>query len=319
MQHQSTTAGARLLTLALITGVLLGLPVPFIAHAQQADNLLANPGFEPFVTPEGQYDYPLFRTDEGGGHIAEGWSPWWYNDEGAAYAAPEYDIAPISRDPFRVHSGNAAQQIFRPSVLWAAGVYQRVRVPANASLRFTIYGHAWATFCQPLRDGGSDCGDSHDSYYGLGVNPPTMKIGIDPTGGTHWASPTIMWSQDYRIYDHYEQLVVDAQAQGEYVTVFTYTTFMWPAAVNNVYWDDAALTVNNGGDSATPSGLALEANTTVNVRTGPGLTHAVIGQIRPGAFYAVLGQSGDWYRIDFDGRVGYVYGPLTAVSTVGGA
>jgi hypothetical protein len=314
MQRQSTIMWARLSALTLIVGVLVSLSGPLAAYAQQMDNLLTNPGFEPFVTPEGQYDYPLYRTDEGGGHIAEGWSPWWYNDEGAAYAAPEYDIAPISRDPFRVHSGNAAQQIFRPSVLWAAGVYQRVRVPANADLRFTIYGHAWATFCQPLDGGGSDCGDSHDSYYGLGVNPPTMKIGIDPTGGTFWASPNIVWSQDYRIYDHYEQLLVNARAQGEYVTVFTYTTFMWPAAVNNVYWDDAALVVNNGGSSGAPSGQALEANTTVNVRTGPGLNHTIIGQIRPGAFYSVLGQTGDWYQIDFYGRVGYVYGSLTTVT-----
>jgi hypothetical protein len=315
MQRQSTIIWARLLALTFIVGVLASLPGPPAAYAQQADNLLVNPGFEPFVTPEGQYDYPLYRTDEGGGHIAEGWSPWWYNDEGAAYAAPEYDIAPISRDPFRVHSGNAAQQIFRPSVLWAAGVYQRVRVPANASLRFTIYGHAWATFCKPLDGGGSDCGDSHDSTYGLGVNPPTMKVGIDPTGGTFWASPNIVWSQDYRIYDHYEQLLVDARAQGEYVTVFTYTTFMWPAAVNNVYWDDAALVANNGGTTGTPTGLTLEANTTVNVRTGPGLTHAIIGQIRPGTLYGVRGQSGGWNMIDFNGRVGYVYGPLTTITS----
>jgi hypothetical protein len=313
MQRQSTIMWARLSALTLVVGVLASLSGPSAVYAQQTDNLLTNPGFEPFVTPEGQYDYPLYRTDEGGGHIAEGWSPWWYNDEGAAYAAPEYDIAPISRDPFRVHSGNAAQQIFRPSVLWVAGVYQRVRVPANADLRFTIYGHAWATFCKPLDGGGSDCGDSHDSYYGLGVNPPTMKIGIDPTGGTFWASPNIVWSQDYRIYDHYEQLLVDAHAQGEYVTVFTYTTFMWPAAVNNVYWDDAALIINNGGSSATPTGQVLEANTTVNVRTGPSLNHAIIGQIRPGAFYAMRGQSGAWNMIDFNGRMGYVYGPLTTV------
>ena len=150
MWHQSIVRRARLLALALLIAVLASTSGPPAIHAQQRENLLTNPGFEPFVTPEGQYDYPLYRTDEGGGHIAEGWSPWWYNDEGAAYAAPEYDIAPISRDPFRVRSGEAAQQIFRPWVLWAAGVYQQVQVPANADLRFTIYGHAWASFCRPL-------------------------------------------------------------------------------------------------------------------------------------------------------------------------
>jgi uncharacterized protein YraI len=315
----------RLAALALALGAAAVLIGPRLVQAsadQQAANLLINGGFEPFVTADGKYDYPIYSTPEGGGHVAEGWTPWWYNDPGPTYSVPEYDIAPIYRDAWRVRSGNAAQQIFRPSVMWLAGVYQRVSVPTNANLQFTIYGHAWAGFCQPVGDGGSDCGDNHNSHYGLGANPTVMKIGIDPYGGTDWSSPSIVWSQDYNIHDYYQQLAVTARAQGGFVTVFTYTTFAYPAVINNVYWDDAALVVSSGAaappttvpPSGAPTGLVLEATTTLNVRTGPGTSNAVIGQIRPGARYTVLGQSGEWYNINFNGQSGYVYGPLTTVT-----
>ena len=331
LQLRLPSVGRRLFVLILIVSVLVSLLGPGAVYAQpaeQAGNLLTNPGFEPFTTPAGQYDYPLVVTDQGGGHVAEGWSPWWYwhpvqGDIFQSYVAPEFDIAPISRDPFRVRTGNAAQQIFRPSTMWKAGVYQTVTVPNNAQLQFSIYGHAWAGFCRRVEGGGPECGDNHDSYYGEGANPAFMRVGIDPYGGTDWTSPNIVWSQDYNIHDHFEQLVVTAQARGSQVTVYTYTTFVYPAVINNVYWDDAALVVTTGAAPASPSsaptsdlgGLVLEANGAVNVRTGPGTNNAILGQIQPGTRYAVQGQSGDWYRIGFAGQSGYVYGPLTTVTS----
>jgi uncharacterized protein YraI len=324
MHDKSSMTGLRLFAAVLILGALAGVVGPRAASAHsnaQTADLLANPGFEPFTTEDGKYDYPLFVTPEGGGHIAEGWSAWWYNDEGPTYSAPEYDIAPIYRDPYRVHSGNAAQHIFRPSTLWMAGIYQRVAVPANANLQFTIWGHAWASFCRANPHAGEVgepdvlC-DPRNSYEDA-VNPATMKVGIDPTGGTDWASPNVVWSQDYAIYDVYQQLTVSARARGSAVTVFTFTTFVFAAPVNNVYWDDAALVVSGGTSPApgAPTGQVLEANTVVNVRAGPSTSYGILGQIRPGARYTVLGQSGGWYRIDFNGQTGYVYGPLTTVTT----
>src|SRR5574341_58585 len=318
----------QLIALALVVGAAAVLLGPQIAQAhlnQQGANLLVNGGFEPFVTADGKFDYPIYSTPEGGGHVAEGWTPWWYNAPGATYSVPEFDIAPIYRDAWRVHGGNASQQIFRPSVMWLAGVYQRVAVPANAPLQFTIYGHAWSGFCKPVEGGGPECGDNHDSNYGLGANRTTMKIGIDPYGGTDWTSPNIVWSQDYNIHDTFQQLVVNARAQGGYVTVYTYTTFEWPAVINNVYWDDAALVATNGAaappaappptvpPSGAPTGLVLEATTTLNVRSGPGTGYSIIGRIYPGAVYLIVGQQADWYQIDYNGQPGWVYGPYVVV------
>jgi LysM repeat protein len=225
------------------------------APAAQSGELLTNPGLEAFMTADGKFDYPVIQTTDGGGHVAEGWLPWWYNDAGVDYSVPEYDIAPITRDPYRVRSGNAAQQLFRPSVLWQAGIYQTVTVPTNANLQFSIWGHAWASFCRQNpkagKEGEPDVLCNSRNSHEDNANPGTMRIGIDPTGGTDWTSSNVVWSPDTIFYDNFGQLVVTAQAKSSTVTVFTYTTFVYPAPINNVYWDDASLIVAGQGSGGT--------------------------------------------------------------------
>lgn len=198
-----------------------------------AGNLLANGGFEE--------PYYRIATEEGGGAIAEGWEAWWFNDVGDDYSVPEFEIAPDFRDEFRIHSGLASQQIFRPATLWLAGVYQTVEVPAGEQLRFTAYGHAWSTFC--VRQNDEDICDPRDSNYGQSGNPMYMKIGIDPTGGTDGLADSIVWSEELIAWDNFVQFSVEAVAQNSSVTVFTWSTPEFPATVNNVYWDEAELVI----------------------------------------------------------------------------
>lgn len=209
---------------------------PEATVAAREGNLLVNGGFEE----------PYFRvtTIEGGGAIAEGWEPWWFNDEGDEYSVPEFEIAPDYRDEFRIFSGQAAQQIFRPATLWLAGVYQTVEVPEGSLLRFTIHGHTWSTFC--VRQNDEDICDPRDSNYGDSGNPMYMKIGIDPTGGTDGLADSIIWSTERIAWDNYVQFTVEAVSESTTVTVFTWSTPEFPATVNNVYWDDAELVILPG-------------------------------------------------------------------------
>lgn len=66
------------------------------------------------------------------------------------------------------------------------------------------------------------------------------------------------------------------------------------------------ITVSESGPSASPTGQSIEAYWIVNVRTGPGTNYDVIGQIRHGTLYPVIGESGDWWIINFNGQTGYV-------------
>lgn len=227
------------LILFSLIGVGLGLAFgpasqPVSAQpAEQEQNLLLNPSFEQPFVPD--------QRGDGGGFVAHGWGAWWYNDEGDEYDGPEFKQAKLADDPYRVRSGENAQQYFRAWALHIAGVYQGVSVPANSRVRFTIYGHAWSSWCDTSSN--DVICDARDSSYGGGINPIAMKIGIDPTAGVDPFSPNIVWSEARGVYDNYEIFSVEATAQGDSVTVFTYSSPEWPAAVINVYWDDATLVV----------------------------------------------------------------------------
>ncbi len=55
-----------------------------------------------------------------------------------------------------------------------------------------------------------------------------------------------------------------------------------------------------------PTSAAVTTRTVVNVRTGAGTTFDVIGKAPAGSSYALLGQEGDWYKIDFNGAQAFV-------------
>jgi hypothetical protein len=81
-----------------------------------------------------------------------------------------------------------------------------------------------------------------------------MRIGIDPAGGTNPYSPGIVWSEYKQPFDVYQQFSVQAQAQGDLVTVFTFSApSVNPSSPDfgfkhtDMYWDDASLTVVGAG------------------------------------------------------------------------
>jgi hypothetical protein len=165
--------------------------------------------------------------------VAPDWTPWWRGqaegDEGWKYRMPEYK--PAAPHDERIHSGGNAQQLFTFHGTHEAGIYQKVNnVPAGSRVRFTIHGHAWA-------------GDGDDPDKSKGGGPMRMKVGIDPTGGTNAWSSSIVWSGEQNPLDTWALFAIEAVAQGSSVTVFTFSAPPWPTKHNDVYWDDAALTV----------------------------------------------------------------------------
>ena len=58
----------------------------------------------------------------------------------------------------------------------------------------------------------------------------------------------------------------------------------------------------------------VNCTTGVNVRSGPGTTYAVLGSAPKGAKYTVTGQSGSWYKINFNGKTGYISSVYLSVS-----
>ncbi|MGL5152465.1 MAG: SH3 domain-containing protein [Clostridium sp.] len=62
---------------------------------------------------------------------------------------------------------------------------------------------------------------------------------------------------------------------------------------------------SSGGGSTNREGI-VQVSSALNVRSGAGTNHSVIGSLRKGQSVTITGESGDWYKINFNGQSGYV-------------
>ena len=211
--------------LAVAAIVLATLPVRSIHAAPAAQqNLLQNPSFDGSFTQFAHFSTAI---------VADKWLPWWReqggDDEAWKNRMPEYKPAAPYQN--RIHSGGNAQQYFTYYGTHIGGIYQTAGgIAPGSRLRFTIWGQAWA-------------GGGNDPDKSEGGGPMHMRIGIDPTGGTNpWAS-SVVWSGEQNPLDQWSSFSVEAVARANQATVFTWSTPDYPTQHNDVYWDDASLTV----------------------------------------------------------------------------
>ncbi|MFT7585681.1 MAG: LysM repeat protein [Cellvibrionaceae bacterium] len=282
-----------LLTL-LIVALTLIIGTGSTANAQET-NLLSDPGFEgAFSGFVPIFEYQQEQCKVAGvcntAQIPRSWTPWWTpqvkSDEDWENRMPEYKpVCPYAPCPWpeRLAGGQQALQYFTFWGSHQAGFYQNVTVPVNATLKFSAFGQAWST-----------SGDSPTSKDPTAVN---MRIGIDPTGGVNPYSPTIIWSGLANPYDAYIPFEVVAQAQGDKVTVFTWSNPTQARKHNDIYWDETALVTTDGSTvSTTTVDPVTGAVSTVAPAVDPNVRFAPAGPTpMPDAegVIAVLVETGD--------------------------
>ena len=67
-----------------------------------------------------------------------------------------------------------------------------------------------------------------------------------------------------------------------------------------------AVWTTNRETTPTPRGTVVNCTSGVSVRSGPGTNYPLVGFAPKGTTYLLTGQSGAWYKISFDGKVGYI-------------
>jgi hypothetical protein len=192
--------------------------------------------------------------------MAPHWTPWWRShnedDPPTIIRMPEWKPAdPQFTDPPRVRTGAAAQQYFTFFSTHEAGFLQQVTVTAGTEYCFEIWGHSWSA------------NDDDDAYSGPQDGFLNQKVGVDPTGGTDWTSPNIIWGAERRQYDVFGSFAVTATAQAQQITVFVYSQPLYPVKHNDVYWDDAALYARRPAISIGPPGGYTFLTTVAESRT----------------------------------------------------
>ncbi|MFN8560539.1 MAG: LysM peptidoglycan-binding domain-containing protein [Anaerolineae bacterium] len=220
----------RLAMIAALLSVIGGL-IPAQRAAAQDTSLLRDGGFEGQYTNRGRADL----------NIPTDWSIWigesphtedWMNLPPVVFPHNGPDPAP--------HSGARSLNLNKGYATFTAAVYQQVSVPDGSN----VMASAWAFLrtCK-IPDGADTCTSSADSNA-------FTRIGIDPNGGTNPFDVDVVWGTNAAPHESWQQMTVSATATGGTATLFLYSTQQWPAEVNNVYWDDAALSVGGSGGVA---------------------------------------------------------------------
>jgi hypothetical protein len=221
-------------------------------------NLLENPSFEGdypvyIMAPPGHPDCQTWSPDEPNQYcervkLADSWHPYWLDtprNEPWDNIQPEYVPSFPAEIPSRVRSGEKSQHYFSFWSTHEAGVYQQVEVIPNGEYCFSVWGQAWSA--RETLPGFISDPDDHGELY--------QRVGIDPTGGTDWGSPNVIWGEQRMQYDLFGLFTVSAVATAETITVFTWSRPNIPVKHNDVYWDDAMLTLAQY-NGVTPSSLA---------------------------------------------------------------
>lgn len=212
--------------LCLVAVIVLGAtPV----HAQ---NLLVNPGLEgldDFPIPPGScaqpgnwyWAYQCIPEIE----PPTWWFPFWDDGPSAVdpqtnYRRPEFRVYGWPDGPHYAHEGSKYLVFFGFYGAIDAGIYQQVQnVSPGQPYEFSFQAFAWSN-CLDGKEG-----DSGDGCHDFPDDQAVFKAGIDPTGGTDFTSPNIVWSEGDSIYDAYQRVAVTANAQSTTLTVFVRCTF----------------------------------------------------------------------------------------------
>jgi hypothetical protein len=224
----SKTHFLRRLAIAAVLTLPLWCTAPSAAEPLAQDvcsgNVLVNPGFEEGFSERGAGEVS----------VANGWFPWWQDGPGqdkGYYRRPEYKPEDASRyGRRRVRSGNFAQKFFNTFSTHNAGILQQVQVPVDSILTLSAWVQAWSS-------------QYHDPDTVKDPGNYRVYIGIDPTGGTDWSSPNVVWSEPAIQYNTWINLQLQAKAKAGTITVFLRGQPEFRTQFNDSYWDDICLTV----------------------------------------------------------------------------
>lgn len=234
--------------------LLLILAFASVTQAQDTTNLLTNPGMEEAgfgaYTGRGRPDL----------NIPVGWNIWisdgprdadkpWQNRADKTFAFPHRGPDPNPKGGVMALNVSAG---FHTST---NAVFQQVNVTEDANVQASVW--AWVHTCTLPRD--EDGRPRVPTCQSSPASEASVRIGIDPNGGTNPLDGDIVWSASSAPHDQWLQISVSATTTGTQATVFLWYTSRWASDLNNVYWDDA--TFSGGGAGGSAPGAATAAPT----------------------------------------------------------
>jgi hypothetical protein len=229
--------------------------------------------------------------------VPNGWSAWWrspnadqadpdYFNSFPAYCpdksttppncvpwhAPDFqDTAhdPQQSGPDRLVGGDNSQKYSSFAAVYEAGLFQTVSgVTPGQALRFSVYLEAWSSL-------------ENDPSISNGQASMNLRAGIDPTGGSNPFGANVIWSAAADSFDRFSVFSIEVPAQADHVTVFTYARPALAVPHNDVYVDEASLSVLGAGATSTIEITGTPETATPTVTSTPTRTPTPTATPRP--------------------------------------
>jgi LysM repeat protein len=251
--HRVVSVIKKPLEWTLVAVVVAGLRSPDRVAIAQEPNLLSN----------GSLETPYYAQGSPSLTVPQGWELW--IGAGAPNSLPNKDRA-------QVLDGAVSWNVNQPGVAFTAVGYQQVSdVAVGEALQATAYG--WVFTCN---DAASACTITDPPYRRSDAAAgASLKVGLDPQGGTDPFSPEVRWSAAVAPYDQWVAMSVSTTAQNTTVTVFLYMAQTTGLALNNVYWDKASLVRSTGTPGTEPTGAGVPFVVPQGVRPDGSIVHVV--------------------------------------------
>ncbi|MFZ5917676.1 MAG: LysM peptidoglycan-binding domain-containing protein [Chloroflexota bacterium] len=259
------------LSLCLLA-LVVGAPVRVSAQ-QPGNNLLVNGDFEAGYGQSWPFQDGIAEVQ-----VAPGWRAFYVDiappgtvapnycngDAQCAWGRPEFRGTSTAEFIYRVRSGNLSQKYFSWNRQHEAGLMQQVSgIQPGTRLRFEVYMQTWS--CMP----GEQWNECPTTPYSYLASPMHTQVGIDPSGGMNPWAASVVWAAEQSAYDAWVLFAVEATAQSDKVTVFTYSRADWsdgiPRIANDVYIDDASLVAVSSPPPPTPTSPPAQPEAVVAV------------------------------------------------------
>ncbi|GAB4571080.1 MAG: hypothetical protein Kow0077_06770 [Anaerolineae bacterium] len=190
-----------------------------------------------------------------------------------------------------IYSGSGSFDAYKGWATYNISLYQTVSgIQPGSTLRLSAFGRMWSCDSDPEQPT-DDCITGDGNVVPQTNTGASFRVGIDPTGSDDPNSPNIVWSGATAPYEGFQQMIVEAAAQGDRVTVVLNAGMQLPARHQHVFWDAASLEIVTGsastggstGQTTAPPAFAPEV-----VPQGPREDGSVIHTVRPGDTVAAI-------------------------------
>ncbi len=251
--------GGLILIIALVLGAVV-FQTPAAAQDGGEEGETGNPN----LLVNGSLERPYAGKGSNTRTVPQGWELW--VGAGAPDAFPHTDTV-------QVIDGAVSWNIKQGYTVFTVAGYQVVGgLTKGDVLKLTAYG--WVYTCNNTENSCViEAAPYRQSDTAAGAS---LKVGIDPTGGTNPNAESVKWSASAAPYDQWAEMSVTATADGGSVTVFLYATQSNGLAMNNVYWDNASLVRTEAGEGdAAPAPAFAPFVAPQGVRPDGSIVHTV--------------------------------------------